>query len=322
VYAALSAGLFGGRLVVWVYFPSLFLVAASLVLLWKSGPALVTGIPLDHARWAFVLPGESSECEASDAAAKAMLDNRIDSLVLVGGRIYKTRWITELSRNYLENQGLPSQHLFEMRIDASSTLDAARQVLRLARLQGLDTLDLIVSNYQSRRVNLLYRRLAGASPLVRVYPAQTTAFNPTAWWATASSRSIWFHQWLGLLNAVVTSITLKPDRIVAEVRNLSPDIWLGRELSQTEPVSKVTESLPEIAMPVDTSKALVLLDSATKMLDSLKQAPVVVPVLENQESQDSADAKETRVKAPENRKTAKPAKEPASRKTSKKEKTR
>jgi|GEM_PF-5464847 len=259
-----------GRLIFWVYFPALFLVAAFLILLWKSGQYLVKGGELDHAGWAFVLPGETQACEASDAALALAIDGRIDTLVLVGGRLYKTRWITELSRGYLETQGMPPNRLFEMRVDAGSDFEVARQVLAQARLQQIDTLNLITSNFHARATGYLYRKLAGGLPVIRLYAAETPVFKPSAWWATAQSREIWLREWFRLMQMGLASWTWSPDQRVAEIRNLTPDIWLQSALPKKDPELPPPKEIM-VEVPADSSSVESVLDSAARILDSLRQ---------------------------------------------------
>ncbi len=257
------------RMLLWIYFPALLLLAGFMVLLWKSGFALIVGKPLEHASWAFVLPGETTDCEASQMAARDFVAGRIDTLVTLGGRSYQTHWMTEWSREYLEGKGVANDRLFEMRLDAVSALDETRQVLRLARLQNIDTLHLITSNFQARRFQRLFQRLSGGLPVIVIHPVTVPSMSPSSWWATPQSQALWVHSWLGTLHAYATTAFIKPDMLVAEVRNLSPDIWTPQELTHSLPEPTREKS----SSSADTSQALGLLDSAARILDSLKGNP-------------------------------------------------
>lgn len=250
------------------------------MLLWKSGHVLVAKQPMEHARWAFVMPGESAECEASDAAVKLMADERIDTLVLVGGRLYKTRWITEVAKRYVENEGAAGRRVFEMRVDATSTLDAVRQVMRLARLQNLDTVTFITSSFHSRQVKLYADKLAGVTPVVQIVAAETPVFMPSAWWATGQSKAIWFREWVGLAHAWLTGWGIKPDPLAAEVRNLLPDPWVDQAWTPAKSAALDTLAFPKSG---DTAQAQGLLDSAAKMLDSLRKAPAAPEIKDSAE---------------------------------------
>lgn len=322
-----------GRLLLVFYFVLLLALGLALMLLWKSGHVLVAKQPMEHARWAFVMPGESAECEASDAAVRLMADERVDTLVLVGGRLYKSRWITEVAKRYVESQGAPARRVFEMRVDATSTLDAVRQVMRLARLQNLDTVTFITSSFHSRQVRLYADKLSGGMPAVQVVAAETPVFMPSAWWATSQSKAIWFREWVGLAHAWLTGWGMKPDPLAAEVRNLLPDPWLDEAWVPAQPPSADTAVLPK---PVDTVQTQGLLDSAAKMLDSLRKAPALSEIKDTAESvgrrvpeakSPAAGEKETAPIKP--KETAKPAKDKASprsetanKKNAKKEKSR
>jgi DUF218 domain len=251
------------RMLLWIYFPALLVLAGLFILLWKSGFGLISGAPLERASWAFVLPGETSDCEATDAAAKAFEEGRIDTLVVLGSRSYKSHWQTEWAREYLERRGLPADRIFEMRLDANSTLDVARQLVRLARLQNLDTLHLIVSNFQSRRMQRLYSKLAGGLPIVAVHPIETPSMRASSWWSTPQSQFLWLSSWMGTLHTWAITSNLKADLLEAEVRNLTPDIWTIQDL-------RMVESPTEGISKVDTSLTSGLLDSAARILDSLK----------------------------------------------------
>ncbi len=280
-----------GRLLLVFYFTLLIALGLALMLLWKSGQVLVAKQPMEHARWAFVMPGESAECEASDAAVKLMADERIDTLVLVGGRLYKTRWITEVAKRYVENEGAPGRLVFEMRVDATSTLDAVRQVVRLARLQNLDTVTFVTSSFHSRQVKLFADKLAGGMPVVQIVAAESPVFMPSAWWATSQSKAIWFREWVGLAHAWLTGMNMKPDPLAAEVRNLLPDPWLDQEFISTKATLPDTLVLPKSG---DSTQAQGLLDSAAKVLDSLRKAPVLAELKDTVEgSKESSPRQKT-----------------------------
>ncbi len=214
-----------GSLWVWVFLA--FFLTVAPVCIWKSGRWLVADDHFQKVRWAVVLAGESRDCERTDAAIRLFQDGRIDSLVISGCRIFKTRYQSEFLADYAAHEGVPRGRLFEFRQDAYSTLEEARVLVRQFRLQNLDTVLIITSNYHTARTRRIFRKLTQGYPVVLVYPAEYHVYEPGAWWSNRESLKYWFNEWGKTLFTVFELARTSPENGKADFQGLTPDIWSG-----------------------------------------------------------------------------------------------
>jgi uncharacterized SAM-binding protein YcdF (DUF218 family) len=257
---------FGQNWAVWVYFPLALALCLLAVCLWKSGKWLVSDDPFEKAPWALVLAGESRDCERTDEAIKLYLDGRIDTLVLSGDRIFRTRYTSEFLVNEYVREGVPRGKIFEFHQDAYSTLEEARALIRQFRLQKLDTVVIITSNYHTARARRIYRKLAGGFPHIIVHAAPYHAFDPASWWSSRESCKIWFEEWVRVLYGWWELLRATPETGKAEYQNLVPDIWSSRggpgAPEPAEPARPQEAEPDKAAPPADTVKGASHADTA------------------------------------------------------------
>ena len=241
---------------VWIYFPAALGLSLAGVCLWKSGNWLVTDDPFERMAWTGVLAGESRDCERTDAALKLQLEGRIDTVVLSGTRVFKTRYTSEFMSEYAVQNGYPRGKVFEFRHDTYSTLEEARQLIRQFRLQNLDTVLIITSNFHTARTRRTFRKLAQGFPHVLVYSAEYHAYDPGAWWSSRESRKIWLSEWAKTLYSFYELTKAPPENGKSEFQNLIPDIWTvpqgggGRGGAKADTVmGRRSEPMPESAAP-------------------------------------------------------------------------
>ncbi len=224
------------------------LVTLGGVVLWKSGHWLVYEDTFEKVPWALVLAGESRDCERTDAAIKLYHEGRIDTIVLSACRIFKTHYQSEYMVDYVAEQGVPRGNVFEFRQDAYSTLEEARLLVRQFRLQNLDTVLIITSNYHTARTRRIFRKLAQGYPQVLVYPAEFPTYNPAAWWSNRESMKYWFNEWIKTFATYFELARTRPESGKADFQNLLPDIWSGqsgtRGLPPSPPVSDSVKQVP------------------------------------------------------------------------------
>ncbi len=227
----------------WVWFAVALVLSVGGVALWKSGRWLIKEDSFEKARWAVVLSGESRDCERSDAAIRLFQDGRLDTLILSGTRLFKNRYQCEFVLDYVAQQGVPRDRVFEFRQDAYSTQEEARLLIRQFHLMDLDTVLIITSTYHTARTRRIFRKLTGGYPVVLVAAAEYHVFDPNAWWSNRESRKIWFGEWVKTLFTWYELMGAPPETGKADFQGLTPDIW----------ASKTGATLPPL--PVDTAKA-------------------------------------------------------------------
>jgi uncharacterized SAM-binding protein YcdF (DUF218 family) len=244
----------------WIYFPLAVVLCLVGVSLWKSGKWLVADDAYGKASWGVVLAGESRDCERTDEAIKLYLDGRIDTIVISGERIFRNRYPSEFMINDYVREGVPRGKIFEFHHDAYSTLEEARLLVRQFRLQKLDTVVVITSNYHTARARRIFRKLSQGMPHIIVHSAEYHAYDPASWWSSRESREIWFIEWMKTLFGYWELLRMPAETGKAEYQNLIPDIWTPPGGSAPEaPVSlKATEAKPDtlpLRPPADSAKA-------------------------------------------------------------------
>jgi uncharacterized SAM-binding protein YcdF (DUF218 family) len=212
----------------WGWFIIAILLTLGGVTLWKSGRWLVYEDSFEKVGWAIVLAGESRDCERTDAGIRLFQEGRVDTLVLSACRVFKNRYQSEFMIDYVVGQGVPRGNLFEFRQDAYSTLEEARLLIRQFRLQKLDTVLIITSNYHTARTRRIFRKLAQGYPQVLVYPAEYHTYDPAAWWSNRESRKYWMNEWLKTIYTWVELFRAPAELGSADFQNLVPDIWSGQ----------------------------------------------------------------------------------------------
>jgi len=239
--------------IAWIYFAVLFLSLCFLAFLWKSGERLVRSDSFGHIRWALVLAGESNVMDRSKAALALFQEGRFDSLILSGPAIFRTHHESEFTEEWLLSKGFPKDRIFQLPHNARSTQEEAEAIVPQLRLLGIDTVLIITSNFHSRRAALILQKLAGDSPVVKVYAAEDPDFDPKAWWAGRDSRIIWALEWLKTIHSDLELIGQKPVVGASETVLLEPN---PRALAGSSPVSASSDSclIPANVPGADTGK--------------------------------------------------------------------
>lgn len=296
----------------WVWFALALVLCVGGVAAWKSGRWLVKEDQFDHVGWALVLAGESRDCERTDKAIELFKAGRADTLVLSATRIFKNRYQSEFMVDYVAQQGVPRDRIFEFRQDAYSTLEEARLLVRQFRLQNLDTALIITSSYHTARTRRIFRKLAQGYPVMLVASAEYHVYDPNAWWSNRESRKVWFNEWVKTLFTVYELWKAQPETGKADFQGLTPDIWAngaGPALPVIPPpdsdsAEKGGKDSAEAADAKDGSKehaADSLWKEATVKLpaDTAKAALTHKDSLKAKEAEAKADAKAAEAKAAE-----------------------
>ena len=213
---------------VWIWFVVPMVLCLAGVILWKSGRWLVHEDAFDRTRWAYVLAGESRDCERSDAAIRMFKEGRIDTLAVSATRVFKTRYMSEFMVDYYMQQGVPRDRLFEFRQDAYSTLEEARLLVRQFRLQNLDSVVIITSSYHTARTRRIFRKLSQGYPVILIASADYSVYDPNAWWSNRESLKTWFGEWAKTFYTFYELAKAPAETGKAEYQGLTPDVWSSR----------------------------------------------------------------------------------------------
>lgn len=148
---------------------------------------------------------------------------RADAIVVLGGDGYGTRIIraAELAKAgyatrivvsgpvdllghesdqtilYAGRKGYPASmfEAFPLPPTVSSTRSEARQIGRQLRQEGINSIDLVTSNYHTGRAAWLWRR-DNPDLRINVVPAPDPNFTPEAWWSSREGQKTFLLEWL------------------------------------------------------------------------------------------------------------------------------
>ncbi len=265
----------------WVWFFVAIFFCVGAVVLWKSGRWLVHEDSFEKISWSVILAGESRDCERSDAALKLYQEGRIDTVVLSACRIFKNHYASEYMVDYMVTGGIPFRKVFEFRQDAFSTLEEAKLLIRQFRLQNLDTVLIITSNYHTARTSRIFRKLAQGYPVVLVFPAEYHTYDPEIWWSNRESMKYWLNEWLKTIYTFYEMLGKNSDISKADFNNLTPDIYLDHKdnsgsMPTVAPTSTSQSITPEPSVKMDsTVKNVTPTSPGDTLLTSKKSADLL-----------------------------------------------
>jgi uncharacterized SAM-binding protein YcdF (DUF218 family) len=105
------------------------------------------------------------------------------------------------SQAVLERLGVPREAITVIPGRNNNTATEMRTIASYARQRKVARLVLVTSNYHSRRVRTLWRKLVGASPEAIVQYTDAEPFDERRWFADAADGWTVSREWFGLLNA-------------------------------------------------------------------------------------------------------------------------
>jgi uncharacterized SAM-binding protein YcdF (DUF218 family) len=171
----------------------LSLLAWSL-LAWIAAEALIVKSELAHADALVVLAGSSTYVERTRRAAELYRAGRAPKIILTNDNL-QSGWSIEQERNplfveraadELKRQGVPAEKIEVVPGVVSSTYTEAVRLREYTGEQGLKSMLVVTSAYQSRRALWTLRRVFHGSDVVigldAVAPGEQTPRTATWWW--------------------------------------------------------------------------------------------------------------------------------------------
>lgn len=101
----------------------------------------------------------------------------------------------------LIHEGVPAEAIHVLDAPIVNTVDEIRLAAAALKPGNNATVILVTTKVHTRRVRLLWRRLAPSQARVIVRAASTDPFDPGHWWRTTSDALDVVREFLGLLNA-------------------------------------------------------------------------------------------------------------------------
>lgn len=172
---------------------AVLLLATWFLLSWAAAEALIVKVELAHADALAVLAGSSTYLERANRAAQLFREGRAPRIVLTDDNV-RAGWDVEEQRNprfvelmaaELERQGVPAERIEILPQTVASTYDEATRLRQYAEANGLRSLLVVTSAYQSRRALWTLRRVfreSGTEIGLDAPPPGEQTPSPATWW--------------------------------------------------------------------------------------------------------------------------------------------
>lgn len=178
-------------------------IVAIYVLITRSGSWLVREDFPTRVSWVVILDGQSGDLERSDFAAKMIRENRADSLLVLGRRVFRDRSNADFyAEDLISAGGVDAEKIFVLRHDDPSTLEEAVSVVPwLKRRASKDTVLLLTAAPATRRAAFIFNKLSGGHPYFITTDMHDWRYNADGWVFERESRKNWLREWAAILNA-------------------------------------------------------------------------------------------------------------------------
>jgi uncharacterized SAM-binding protein YcdF (DUF218 family) len=170
------------------------LVVALLVwelVAWGAGAFLVARSELASADMLVLLSGAPNYTERAQRAAELWHEHRAPRILLTNDGT-RGPWSQAEQRNpffyertlvELQRAGVPTESVYVLPPEVSSTYDEAIEIRKYAEANGIRSVLVVTSAYHSRRALWTYRRVFNDSKFV-IGMSPAAAANPAVWWLT------------------------------------------------------------------------------------------------------------------------------------------
>ena len=171
----------------------------------KSGHWLVVDDEFEHANWAVILDGQSADLERNDFVADLMSQGKVDSVLILGRRVYRDRSNVDFyAEDFMRLGKFDPATIFLVRHDDPSTLSEACTIIPWLKKHKADTVLIVTAAPATRRAKRIFEKLSGESP---VYLTADIAYHrqyiANAWLFNRESRKNWLREWLAYANSFI-----------------------------------------------------------------------------------------------------------------------
>lgn len=186
----------------------LFLVALCLGLYIARHPIMrfaaeswVIDEPAAHADAIVVLGGDNFYGDRATHAAKLFRQGVSNRVVASGKRLRPGAGEAELMEHDLIERGVPKDKILALPQDASSTMEEALQLRRLAQQRAWKSIVVVTSNYHTRRSRYIFQKEFPPNIAICVASAPDGDFDPSRWWEKRLSAKLFLHEVTGMVDA-------------------------------------------------------------------------------------------------------------------------
>lgn len=168
---------------------------------WRSSPPDSTRTLPGHARYGFVLDGQSPDGNRTKAGLALLRSGRIDTLIVSGVELGGGVFFSMIYVRSLPLVPAEKGRIFEMRSTCTSTMDEARMMDEFFRSRKTDTAIVVTSDYHVWRAASIFAKVSGTGMVWRFHG------SPDAWWesgwATREGRKSRIMEWAKRVNWVL-----------------------------------------------------------------------------------------------------------------------
>jgi len=226
------------------------LVICFYFIMTSSGSWLLQNDEFSHVKWVAVLDGQTAEMERTDYAAKLLREHKVDSVLILGRRVYRTHSNAEFyAEDFMKQGDFDSNTVFMAMHDDPSTLEEARTIIPWFKKRQTDTVLLVTYSAATKRAARIFNKLAGGTPHFIVTEGNDYIYTPESWFSNRESRKIWIKEWAAYLVSIFD--IWKADTIgVADSMYLAPIRSLAEE--RRVDFIDLQKMLPSVKRKIDT----------------------------------------------------------------------
>lgn len=211
---------------------SLFLITLFLGLYFVRHPIFrfaaeswVIEDPLEKADVLMVLSDDNFYADRATRAAELFREGKAPWVVASGRRLRPSAGIAELIEHDLVERGVPKDKILRFAQDGDSSREEAEALAKLAKTKKWRKAIIVTSNYHTRRVRYVFRRVFPQDIEIRVAGARDGDFDPENWWEKRKSIKLFMREITGMMVSMweLRSSTESPTtQGIVDLRALSP----------------------------------------------------------------------------------------------------
>jgi len=140
--------------------------------------------------------------DRANRAAELFKSGLAPRVVASGRYLRPYATVAELEEHDLTNRGVPAAAVVRLTHRATDTREEAGAIGQLLSSHGWKRVILVTSNYHTRRSRYICERIFPAGTVLRVVAARDSEYNPEQWWRTRQGMKLFFHEFVGLPEAM------------------------------------------------------------------------------------------------------------------------
>lgn len=181
--------------------------------------------PLEKADVLMVLSDDNFYADRATRAAELFREGKAPWVVASGRRLRPSAGIAELMEHDLVERGVPKDKILRFAQDGDSSREEAEALAKLAKTKKWRKAIIVTSNYHTRRVRYVFRRVFPQDIEIRVAGARDGDFDPENWWEKRKSIKLFMREITGMMVSMweLRSSTESPTtQGIVDLRALSP----------------------------------------------------------------------------------------------------